>query len=111
MAVVADHVMSSGLGLGNIVGECPPSPPPSATSAHFPHISTPPALKNSQRRPTLIRRPSGALEMPRADMEQSIISSKDIHIIFANLEEIAGVRPLPIPVFIRGSDPLLFPVC
>ncbi|KAI5474525.1 hypothetical protein MNV49_003081 [Pseudohyphozyma bogoriensis] len=79
---VAHAVMSSGLGLGNIVGDVPPTPSISQTS---------PNLSSSQmgRRPTLIRTSLTSSRVVTPDGE-ALMSPKDLTAIFSNLEAIAG---------------------
>lgn len=74
--------MSSGLGLGNLVGVSPPSPPPSAPST----LPTP----SAQRRPALIRKESTP-QVARTGTGQPLLSPKDIHVIFCNLDEVASL--------------------
>ena len=88
MNAVADHVMSSGLGLPSLVGESPPSPPPSATFQDMLH-SGPTAPRNDARRPSMARRPSFA--PPATAAGEALMSSKNLHVVFANLEQIADL--------------------
>ncbi|KAM0756096.1 hypothetical protein T439DRAFT_20534 [Meredithblackwellia eburnea MCA 4105] len=83
--MVADHVMTSGLGLGSVMGDMPPSPPPSASSGTFPPLA---GAKLDQRRPTISRRGSAPQIIPRESV-QSIMNQSDIRTIFGNLEEVA----------------------
>ncbi|KAM0753334.1 hypothetical protein T439DRAFT_323969 [Meredithblackwellia eburnea MCA 4105] len=82
---IAEHVMSSGLGLGKSMAS-PPTPPPSATSSSFPNLGP---SKNDLRRPTLVRRPSAQPSLSQPG--EPLMSPKDLHTIFANLEEISGL--------------------
>ncbi|GAA5926619.1 hypothetical protein JCM3775_001067 [Rhodotorula graminis] len=103
MAQIADHVMSTGLGLGNGSPASPPSPTLAA--------------RRSPRRPDFVRRisdraeiessrrtSSGSLGAGKGDQRrppvvpslptlmpgQPLMSEQDLHVVFANLEEIAG---------------------
>ncbi|GAA6001811.1 hypothetical protein JCM10207_002331 [Rhodosporidiobolus poonsookiae] len=96
MAQIADHVMSTGLGLGSVGPGSPASPALGSSSilearraSAMPggerRVSSAPSFnssKLSERRPTVV--PAPAL-MPG----QPLMSSKDLHIVFANLEEVA----------------------
>lgn len=95
MTQIADYVMSSGLGLGALDASRPLSPP-SPSSATFAKAST------SNR--TIRRSTSGPVggrgenrssftstTQPNLMPGQPLMSSKDIHVIFANLEEIASL--------------------
>ncbi|GAA5970150.1 hypothetical protein JCM3765_003807 [Sporobolomyces pararoseus] len=85
MTQIADYVMSTGLGLDSGRSFSPASP----TSAKFMDVST--------TRPKGPRRSlSGSISVVSATQPnlmpgQPLMSSKDIHVIFANLEEIASL--------------------
>ncbi|KAI5480812.1 Rho guanyl-nucleotide exchange factor [Pseudohyphozyma bogoriensis] len=85
MSDIADHVMSTGLGLGSLVGT-PPTPPPSASQSAFPNLLSP--SRNDQRRPTLVRRVS---HQPDLQPGQPLMSVKDIQTIFANVTEVTNL--------------------
>ncbi|GAA5899556.1 uncharacterized protein JCM6883_005259 [Sporobolomyces salmoneus] len=87
MTQIADYVMSTGLGLGGI-DSARTSSPASPTSATFP--------KNSLASKTPRRSTSGSIgasppNQPNLMPGQPLMSAKDIHVIFANLEEIASL--------------------
>ncbi|GAA5887492.1 hypothetical protein JCM6882_001427 [Rhodosporidiobolus microsporus] len=97
MAQIADHVMSTGLGLDRL-GSASPASPAIASVGTFERrasamptgerrVSSAPSLtfssKLAERRPTVV--PS----LPNLMPGQPLMSSKDLHIVFANLEEIA----------------------
>ncbi|GAA5850043.1 hypothetical protein JCM8547_000991 [Rhodosporidiobolus lusitaniae] len=98
MTQIADHVMSTGLGLGNVGPASPTSPAlassgllearrSSAMPGHERRVSAVPSLNSSrlnERRPTVV--PS----LPNLMPGQPLMSEKDLHVIFANLEEIAA---------------------
>ena len=81
MASIADHVMSTGLGLGNILGGSPPSP----------ILSSDATSKQNQRRPSLPRRISSQPSPPLVAAGEPLMSAKDLHVVFANLEEMADL--------------------
>jgi len=97
MTQIADHVMSTGLGLGGLDAGRPVSPV-SPTSATFAKASSAP---RSARRSTsgasigrsdsVSRSSFASTSQPNLVAGQPIMSSKDIHVIFANLEEIASL--------------------
>ncbi|GAA5913958.1 hypothetical protein JCM8208_007010 [Rhodotorula glutinis] len=103
MAQIADHVMSTGLGLGNGSSASPPSPTLGSRrsprrpdfvrrisdraeieSARRASSGSFGAAKGDQRRPPVV--PSLPTLMPG----QPLMSEQDLHVVFANLEEIAG---------------------
>lgn len=73
--------MSTGLGLGNILGGSPPSPLP---------FSEAPS-KNNRRRPSLPRRISSQPSPALAAAGEPLMSPRDLHVVFANLEEMADL--------------------
>ncbi|GAA5980289.1 hypothetical protein JCM11641_005531 [Rhodosporidiobolus odoratus] len=96
MAQIADHVMSTGLGLGHVGNASLASPAIGSSSilegrrsSSMPHLdrrtSTGMSSKLEQRRPTVV--PS----LPNLMPGQPLMASKDLHIVFANLEEIAAL--------------------
>jgi len=94
MTQIADHVMSSGLGLGGLDAGRPISPA-SPTSATFAKASTAPRRSTSGtslgRSNSVSRSSLTSASQPNLVAGQPLMSSKDIHIIFANLEEIASL--------------------
>ncbi|GAA5832229.1 hypothetical protein JCM11251_004286 [Rhodosporidiobolus azoricus] len=99
MAQIADHVMSTGLGLDRLGASSPASPAitsastferrASAMSGGERRISSGPSLtfssKLAERRPTVV--PS----LPNLMPGQPLMTAKDLHVVFANLEEIAAL--------------------
>ncbi|BGP21651.1 rho guanyl-nucleotide exchange factor [Rhodotorula toruloides] len=91
MAQIADHVMSTGLGLAKAPAASPPSPSLAPRRAsHRPdvnrRVSSAPSVtgRNELRRTTVAA-------MPNLMPGQPLMSPKDLHIVFANLEEIAAL--------------------
>lgn len=82
LAVIADHVMSSGLGLWQ-----PSSPStPTRLPDGFGSTERRGSLATPDRRPPMPpRQNSGSLR------QQAVFSSKDLHIVFANLEQITSL--------------------
>lgn len=78
MSAIADHVMSTGLGLGKPLSASPPSSPTTSPSGSF-----------SGSLPPMIRRVSASL--PVLEKGDPLMSKNDLHIVFANLEEIADL--------------------
>ncbi|BGP44839.1 hypothetical protein JCM10450v2_000654 [Rhodotorula kratochvilovae] len=103
MAQIADHVMSTGLGLGNVGSASPPSPSMSSRRAsHLPestrrlsHLSDNGAGRRASSAPFALgkldqRRPTVVPSLPTLMPGQPLMAEKDLHVIFANLEEIAA---------------------
>ncbi|GAA6012623.1 hypothetical protein JCM11491_005457 [Sporobolomyces phaffii] len=87
MTQIADYVMSTGLGLGAFDGGRPLSPA-SPTSATFAKASTP---AHKPRRSVSGSTSVSSASQPSLMPGQPLMSTKDIHVIFANLEEIASL--------------------
>ncbi|KAM0789329.1 hypothetical protein ACM66B_000164 [Microbotryomycetes sp. NB124-2] len=105
---IADRVMASGLGLNRSAATSPPSPLPNrpGSSLSFGHSSNSSVRAVDLRRATLVdarrksmtpsfqsklekRRATLALQEPTMRMGQPIMSPKDLHVVFANLEEVS----------------------
>ncbi|GAA5994924.1 uncharacterized protein JCM10292_004432 [Rhodotorula paludigena] len=101
MAQIADHVMSTGLGLGNVGSASPPSPSLGPRRAsHMPESARRTShMSDSPRRPSAAssssrladRRPTVVPSLPNLMPGQPLMSEKDLHVVFANLEEIAAL--------------------
>ena len=119
MAAIADHVMSTGLGLGGALNS-PESPALSNPGTFYSAGSPTAGSRFDLRRPSLFpgaasdaRRPSSLTQrrptlMPSQPIllpGQPLMSSKDIKTVFANLEEIAGLAEAFVGVLdgARGS--------
>ncbi|BGP12786.1 hypothetical protein JCM10213v2_000703 [Rhodosporidiobolus nylandii] len=99
MAQIADHVMSTGLGLERACAPSSASPAIGsssicegrrtfAVSSHERRISAP-SLSLSSR--SSERRPSVVPSLPALMPGQPLMSEADLHVVFANLEEIAAL--------------------
>jgi hypothetical protein len=98
MAQIADHVMSTGLGLGHVGPTSPASPAlPSSSTLEARRASAFPG--SADRRPSMApsltklqeRRPTMVATLPNLMPGQPLMSEKDLHVVFANLEEIAAL--------------------
>ncbi|GAA6047316.1 hypothetical protein JCM3770_001883 [Rhodotorula araucariae] len=100
MAQIADHVMSTGLGLGNVGSASPPSPSMSSRRASYlpeskRRVSDNGASRRASSGPFASgkpdqRRPAVVPALPTLMPGQPLMAEKDLHVIFANLEEIAA---------------------
>lgn len=110
IGVIADRVMSSGLGLGSSAR--PPAVPARVSKVGsigiIPEDGSPSSLRSEARRSTLTidprrasaapsliskleqRRATLAANQPVTNTSQALITDKDLHIIFANLEDVAA---------------------
>ncbi|KAK4057231.1 hypothetical protein OIO90_001726 [Microbotryomycetes sp. JL221] len=125
---IADRVMSSGLGLSRSAAASPPSPLPTrpgSSLSHGPHSSASSIKALDLRRATLIdprrksmtpsfqakleqRRATLALKEPSVVLGEPIMSPKDLHVVFANLEEVSRFAESFAQVLdeAKGSDDL-----
>lgn len=89
MTQIADYVMSTGLGLGAFEDQSAESPssPTSATFAKSASAST----SKTPRRSVSGSMSVASSVQPNLMPGQPLMSTKDIHVIFANLEEIAAL--------------------
>ncbi|CDR39197.1 hypothetical protein NBRC10512_007972 [Rhodotorula toruloides] len=91
MAQIADHVMSTGLGLAKASPASPPSPSLAPRRAsHRPDVNRRVSSGSSVTGRNESRRATVAA-MPNLMPGQPLMSPKDLHIVFANLEEIASL--------------------
>ncbi|KAK4048236.1 hypothetical protein OIV83_004941 [Microbotryomycetes sp. JL201] len=122
---IADRVMASGLGLSHSAAASPPSPLPNrpGSSLSFGQSSAGSARAIDLRRATLVdarrksmtpsfqskldkRRATLALQEPTAKMGRPVMSPKDLHVVFANLEEVSQFAELFAEVLAtaKGSE-------
>lgn len=85
MTQIADYVMSTGLGLDSGRSLSPASP----TSVKFMDVTT--TRPKGPRRSLSGSISAASAAQPNLTPGQPLMSSKDIHVIFANLEEIASL--------------------